>query len=142
MFYAIFSHKRSTQASTLIALLAISIGVFVTGYYYYIQDPLFHQNAFALLTAIVFFWSVYVMETNLRPSRRGTNQPSRRNSRDDARDLEILRVMWKIVTIGLSCLTIGFVLWNLDTVFCSYFRRWRHAVGLPWGMLLEGHGWW
>jgi len=30
----------------------------------------------------------------------------------------------------------------LDNMFCGTLRRWRRDIGLPWGILLEGHGWW
>lgn len=43
---------------------------------------------------------------------------------------------------GLSIFLGGFLIWNLDNVFCSQVRQWRHAVGLPWAVLLEGHAWW
>ena len=36
----------------------------------------------------------------------------------------------------------GFALWNLDNIYCSKLKAWRHELGLPWGILLEGHGWW
>lgn len=43
---------------------------------------------------------------------------------------------------GLAVFVGGFFIWNLDNFFCSQVRRWRHAVGLPWAILLEGHAWW
>src|SRR5271163_4587371 len=92
MFYAIFSHGRATSAKVLVALLIVLLAVFITLYYHYLKDPLFHQNMFALLTAIVFFRSMYAMEVTLRPSRRAKPNESRKVSsgeqaREDQRDL-------------------------------------------------------
>src|SRR5271168_1006308 len=44
MFYAIFSHRRATSTKVLIALLVVLLAVFITLYYHYLKDPLFHQN--------------------------------------------------------------------------------------------------
>lgn len=36
----------------------------------------------------------------------------------------------------------AYFLWNIDVHFCSTLTRWKHQVGLPWGILLEFHGIW
>ena len=151
MFYAIFSHQCSVRNATLVAVGAIGIAAFVTGYYHYLKDPLFHQNTFALLTAIVFFRSLYSMESSLRPSRKAKKQAangrvdvndSAEQTRMDRRDLGILKIMYQMIPVGLGSIALGFLIWNLDNAFCSTLRRWRREIGLPWGILLEGHGWW
>jgi len=47
-----------------------------------------------------------------------------------------------MIACGLGVFLGGFGIWTLDNVYCSTIRRWRHEIGLPWGILLEGHGWW
>lgn len=111
----------------------------------------FHQNAFALITATVLFRSMYVMEVNIRPSLRKkyatapqknmTVSKSERAERE-RRDKEIIKTMWIMVVWGLSIFLGGFGIWALDIKFCSNLRSWRHQIGLPFGILLEGHGWW
>jgi len=121
-------------------------------YYHYLQDPVFHQNAFAMITILVVGRSVYMMEINLRPSLRkkypnashippGQLSPTEKLANEE-RDKLILRRMWLMVGSGVSIFLGGFGIWALDRVFCSNIRRWRHQIGLPWGILLEGHGWW
>jgi dihydroceramidase len=97
---------------------------------------------------------MYVMEVNIRPSLKakyGTTPSKYANpasiSKSERialahRDTEILKEMWVMVAIGLSIFLGGFGIWALDIKYCSQVRRWRHEVGLPWGILLEGHGWW
>ncbi|KIV81482.1 hypothetical protein PV11_03667 [Exophiala sideris] len=148
MFFAIFAHGKSTRTRVLVGVFATGIAVFVTGYYLYIKDPVFHQNAFALITTIVLLRSIYSMEESLRPSRTAKRAPANAASevervRRERRDQEILNTMWfKMIPIGLGSVGLGFLIWNLDTAFCSHLRSWRRQMGLPWGIFLEGHGWW
>jgi dihydroceramidase len=97
----------------------------------------------------------WLVELNLRPSLRkkyGTSavvnsmdlgSNSQRDQFQAARrDEEILKNMWWMITFGLSIFLGGFAIWTLDNKYCSTLRRWRHEIGLPWGIFLEGHGWW
>lgn len=97
------------------------------------QNPVFHQVAYAFLTATVVFRSMWVMESQLRPALE---------ARQGERSNQILKTMWIMVAVGLVTFIGGFFVWKLDNVFCSQIRRWRRAMGLPWAILLEGHGWW
>lgn len=157
MFYATFSYDKSRLYGVLLGIGLLSLAIFITLYYHYIQDPLFHQNAYGLLTAIVLFRSMWIMEVNLRPSFKkqrmdqklatGELRPSdldhpRDLARQDGRDAQILRTMWVMIACGLSIFLGGFAIWNLDNIFCYKLRTWRREIGLPWGILLEGHGWW
>jgi dihydroceramidase len=152
MFYATFSYAKSARFSVLLGIFLVSLAIFITLYYHYLQDPEFHQNAYALLTAIVLLRSMYVMEINIRPSFRskgyGFQQQRNANVRqafskeNEVRDLETLKDMWLMIACGLSIFLGGFGIWTLDNAYCSNLRRWRRQLGLPWGVLLEGHGWW
>jgi len=174
MFYASFSHRRSVAYSFLLSLGLLALALFVTGFYHYLGDPVFHQLVYGLLTAIIFFRSVYVMELGLRPqwrqkeselkllaqlgsgaARSAAERPVdgfgaaakdgldvEEIRRRDDRDIVILKTMWTMIAVGLSIFLGGFAVWNLDDMYCSTLRRWRHAIGLPWGIVLEGHGWW
>jgi dihydroceramidase len=161
MFYATFAHGKSIQYAIVLAGFLVSLAAFITGYYHYLQDPSFHQNMYALLTTIVVLRSMYVMEVNIRPSWKAkerimkqgyhangsmTNtlsvEEEAEQLRKDARDVKILKTMWTMVAYGLSVFLGGFIIWTLDNQLCSSLRNWRREIGLPWGILLEGHGWW
>jgi dihydroceramidase len=156
MAYATFSYSRSRLFSLLLALFLISLAVFITLYYHYLQDPAFHQNAYAILTVVVLVRAMWVMELTLRPSLRQSENEYRSQhggrSMDkeqqeisrwkDRRDGRILGTMWVMIACGLSTFLGGFAIWGLDNVYCSTLREWRREIGLPWGILLEGHGWW
>jgi dihydroceramidase len=155
MCYATFSYSRSRQFTFLLALGLVSLALFITLYYHYLQDPAFHQRAYAILTVIVMVRSMYVMEFALRPSlkmgeeqhkavrkRSMTADEKRISKSEDRRDAKILAVMWAMIGCGLSMFLGGFAIWSLDNKYCPTVRRWRRIVGLPWGIALEGHGWW
>ncbi|KAJ5823278.1 Ceramidase [Penicillium robsamsonii] len=156
MAYASFSYSRSTTTRVCLGIALAGLAVFITLYYHYLQDPVFHQNAFALLTIIVVVRSMYTMEVTLRPKWRHSTEEDRlarqkkglpvptkeRQHYENVRNEKTLKTMWFMVIYGLSMFLGGFFIWNLDNVFCSEIRRMRRSVGLPWGILLEGHGWW
>jgi len=156
MAYATFSYSRSRLFSLLLALFLVSLAIFITLYYHYLQDPAFHQNAYAILTVVVLVRAMWVMELTLRRSSRESENEfrlqheGRSMDKDqqeisrwkDRRDSRILRTMWTMIACGLSTFLGGFAIWGLDNVYCSTLREWRREIGLPWGILLEGHGWW
>ena len=161
MFFATFAHGKSFQYAMVLSVFLVSLSAFITGYYHYLQDPSFHQNMYALLTAIVLLRSMYVMEVSIRPSWKAkemmmkqghhangsmtdilSDEEEAEQLKKDARDVKILKTMWTMVAYGLSVFLGGFAIWTLDNKLCSDLRQWRKEIGLPWGILLEGHGWW
>jgi dihydroceramidase len=87
------------------------------------------------------------MEVNIRPKFKSKERVARSphpngGLKDDIRDKEILRTMWTMIAFGLSIFLGGFAIWQLDNIYCSTLIKWRRQIGLPWGILLEGHGWW
>lgn len=158
MCFATFAFAKSLKVSVMIGVFLVGLAVGITLYYHYLQDPTFHQNAYALLTATVLLRCMWVMETQLRPSRivkqqqlesTGSNgttkhlaKQSSPKSGQDRRMEGILKRMWLMIAYGLSIFLLGFFIWTMDNVYCSSLRGWRKEVGLPWGILSEGHGWW
>jgi dihydroceramidase len=152
MNYATFSYAQSRMYRIVLAVGLISLAVFITLYYHYLQDPAFHQNAYAILTAIVLFRAMYVMEVNIRPKFKSKEREAADprphggvtavKERADEKDRETLRVMWQMIVFGLSIFLGGFAIWHLDNEYCSKLIKWRREIGMPWGFVLEGHGWW
>lgn len=155
MCYAVFSYSKSRQFAIILAISLVSLAIFITLYYHYLQNPIFHQIVYALLTVVMLARSMYVMEFTLRPSlkmskeqhklqrKRSMTADEKVTSRfEDRRDARILKLMWTMIASGLFTFLSGFALWSLDNEYCSTIRSWRRQLGLPWGILLEGHGWW
>lgn len=153
MVYATFAYRQTRLYSQVLCIFLVALALFITLFYHYLQDPRFHQNMYALLTAVVLFRSMYVMEVSIRPSLRHKRKEKENlvvkgvpddheRVRENDRDVQILIDMWSLVACGLALFLGGFTIWKLDNDYCTNLRRWRREAGLPWGILLEGHGWW
>nr|POE47647.1 alkaline ceramidase 3 [Quercus suber] len=132
MFWATFAHKQSRAVQTLIAVAVAALALFITLYYHFLQDPTFHQTAYALLTAVVLLRSMWIMEMRIRPYFRKQKEDLHKKNltpleedRQDVRDRAILKKMWALVATGLFVFLGGFAIWNLDNAFCSKLRAWR-----------------
>ena len=174
MCYGTFAWSRSMFFRIALGVGLVALAAFITIYYWYLQgdvqtqkpssqpgsnmssDPVFHQNAYAVLTAVVLLRAMYLMETHLRPSitknertipvSDGMNlgkAPERACALKHGNELHVvLSKMWLMIAVGLSIFLSGFGIWQLDNTYCSDLRRVRRDLGLPWGILLEGHAWW
>ncbi|KAL7628185.1 alkaline ceramidase ydc1 [Parahypoxylon ruwenzoriense] len=143
MCFATFSYGRSVRFSSCLGAGLVSLAWFITARYYKTKDPQFHQDAYAVLTAVVVLSNVWIMERILRPALKG-----REVARGRAHALklpttnEVIRRMWIMVVAGLGIFLGGYLIWNLDNMYCGTIRKWRHQLGLPWAVVLEGHAWW
>lgn len=125
MWFATFGHKQSRFFMSLLAMALASTFVVIAVIYHYLGDPVFHQNAYAILTATVIGRSWYQVQTQVK----NTSPESYKSMRD-------------MVLLGLVSVTAAFTLWNLDTIYCRHLIAARRRVGMPWGFLFEGHAYW
>ena len=156
MVYVSLSYRKSTTAQITLAGVLVVSCTFITLYYHYLQDPVFHQTVYGALTFFIVFKSIYDMEYALRPSLRKSEESDRmwkehyclpvlskqENSEKNERDMSILKSMYTLVAFGITVFLSGFAMWGIDRVACSQLRIWRREIKLPYGILLEGHGWW
>lgn len=111
MMYASFAYSRSRYFSTVLGtgLLALAGSITVWSflyvmlgvvdislitlqlYYHLTKDPVFHQVAYAILTATIVFRSMWVMESQLRPALE---------SRGGNKSKELLKTVWIMVATG------------------------------------------
>ncbi|KAJ2985600.1 hypothetical protein NUW58_g5443 [Xylaria curta] len=141
MAHATFAYARSSRFSFILGVGLIGLAYFITARYYHTKDPLFHQNAYAILTATVVFSNMYIMEKVLRPALKAREE-KRPSSSPVPSTRASLSQMWIMVATGLSIFLGGFLIWNLDNMYCDTIRRWRHQIKLPFAVILEGHAWW
>ncbi|KAK5654777.1 hypothetical protein OQA88_6813 [Cercophora sp. LCS_1] len=131
--YAAFSHGRSSRERILIAVALVGVACFITVYYLYAKDPVFHQVAYGFLTLATTFRGFYVSEWQVRQHLR-QRIPHEADQR--MKQIRTLAISGILMFLG------GFILWNLDNVFCRHLKDARNHVQLPWAVVLEGHGWW
>ena len=91
------------------------------------RNPVYHQVVFANIMFLNVFRTAYL----LRKPPTALRVP--------AHDRQIVT---RLFTSGALTFIMGFLIWNLDNIFCSRVTRWKHAVGWPAAFLLEGHSWW
>lgn len=141
MVFATFSYARSTRTSALLGAGLMGLAWFITAYYYKTKNPDFHQISYAILTALVVFSNMAIIQKHVRPAlnkRQKTRPPDSTVPPADA----IVKEMWLMLVVGLSIFLGGYALWIADIELCPEIRGWRRHIQLPWGVLLEGHGWW
>jgi dihydroceramidase len=104
----------------------VGYSVFVTWSYLIINDPVFHQVAYAFVIFIIVIRSLY---TVLSLPRTATY------------DYEYPRLL-KLLKLAAAGFIISFGVWNIDNQCCSYLRHFRSMVPYALGALTQLHGWW
>lgn len=97
--------------------------LFTYVYIYIFRDPMFHQIYYAMLNFLLIYKTHLVIQKVIKND-------------------QLRRRQYKLLTLGFSLFAFGFFIWNLDNIFCTKLIGWRRTIGLPLGVLLEGHGWW
>ncbi|KAK4170173.1 ceramidase-domain-containing protein [Cladorrhinum sp. PSN259] len=133
MSFATFSYNRQLRTQILIAVGLTGLAAFITIYYLYAKNPVFHQVAYGLLTLSTVVRGFYVTQYKLRPAVC---------KRNPVRGELIMKQMWKLAFSGIIMFLVGFFLWNVDTIFCKHITTTKQRLQLPWSAVLEGHGWW
>ncbi|KAK4131799.1 aPHC-domain-containing protein [Trichocladium antarcticum] len=131
--YASFAYRQPVKVQVLIGAALVGLASFITVYYLYAKNPVFHQVAYGALTLGTTAWGFYVMENVLRPVLR------KRNPVECDR---YMRDMWRLAATGILMFLAGFVLWNVDNLFCHHLTASKKQMLLPWSLVLETHGWW
>lgn len=122
-FWSVFSEFKTRQQSVMIAIGIFSAANLLTLIYLYFKDPTIHQVSYALLNAGIIFQSHFL-------------------TRKHVHDAAARAQLYKTMLLGVVIFLLGYLLWNLDIHFCSYVRGKRREWGMPYGFVLEGHGWW
>jgi len=115
---------HSTRAKSLAIGLTL-FNVLFSWTYYMWRNPVYHQLVFGALVIAAATRTMYLQkaESHRIPA-------------------EVRSTISKIFLWGVATFTFGFIVWNLDNVFCNIVTRWKVALGWPLAFLLEGHSWW
>ncbi|KNZ64179.1 hypothetical protein VP01_1058g7 [Puccinia sorghi] len=120
------SLPRTRFVSYLPYILVIySLGV--SAIYLRYPNPVFHQVAYALIQTVATFRSAYTV----RAAPEGTFR-EQKNKSDAIRYL----------LIGSVTFMTGFLIWNVDNLFCDRISHLKEYLGTPLSFILEGHAWW
>ncbi|KAJ2783459.1 alkaline ceramidase ydc1 [Coemansia interrupta] len=122
--YSIIEIDKETKfgARVPIALAATMLGVTLV-YIFWIQNPVFHQIVFALTV---------ISTVAISCKREAEMQLSNRTK----------RILRRQLYTGVLGMLGGFLVWNLDNIFCQQLRTYRTRLSSPLDVLLQLHGWW
>jgi len=112
-------NKKSKNLGTFFTAFNI---LFTLAYAIY-RNPVFHQVVFATLMLTVLFRTEYLMRSSAIPEA-------------------MLKQLKTVFRGGAVTFVAGFVIWNLDNIFCLDLTGWKFAITWPAAFLLEGHAWW
>ncbi|KAJ7786640.1 ceramidase [Mycena metata] len=118
-----FESKRTR----LLTVVAGAFNVLFTWSYYINRNPVYHQFVFGILMLSISFRIYYL----LTRSTVGKRIPADKRA-----------AILNLFTLGFAQFLFGFIIWNLDNIFCDTLTRWKVSIGWPLAFLLEGHSWW
>ncbi|KAF8641042.1 hypothetical protein AX17_000686 [Amanita inopinata Kibby_2008] len=110
----------------LIFLLIVFDCLFTLSYYLY-RNPVYHQVVFASIVFTVTFRITYVLKYSSASSQISS---------------ETKVTIGKLFGTGAALFAFGFLIWNMDNVFCINLTYVKRSLGWPAAFLLEGHSWW
>jgi dihydroceramidase len=125
MLHGVYTVRMSASASRLTAvLICLPVAAFSA---FYVRSGLiiYHTAAFVTQLFLLTVQSFYLFHW-------ATPQFA------EEKVLVWRRGQWAAIAVSLT----GYLLWNIDLEFCAELRAIREQMGMPWGFVLELHGWW
>lgn len=136
--YRVTTFRKSKTWSAVFACGLIAWLVLVATLYVVYDILIAHQATFGVMCVVVAHKTRGLMKERVRdPEKR---RRLRVLARAGTGMLVYLDKMHRVLTCSVSGFG-GFGIWLIDNLACSHLRGARNAVGLPWGFLLELHGW-
>jgi len=117
---------HSTRSEVLIVLLALFDVLFTWSYMVY-RNPVYHQIVFASLIIITALRVTYILQLSDASQRI----PAKAK-----------KTITRFFSTGSALFALGFLIWNVDNIFCHTLTTWKVSIGWPAAFLLEGHSWW
>ncbi|KAF5385401.1 hypothetical protein D9615_001244 [Tricholomella constricta] len=117
---------KTARTKLLITLLVIFDVLFTWSYMVY-RNPVYHQVVFATIVLTSAARVTYL----LKWSERTLDIPDKTKA-----------TIGKLFSRGAAMFAFGFLIWNLDNIFCDTLTHWKVSIGWPRAFLLEGHSWW
>lgn len=122
VLYTIFSFQLGRTARVLLALGLASLLSGLTWAHHFLGESSLHRLVFGSFIVCVFFRTQFLMRTKVT-------------------DQIAVQKMRKLAVVGSVTFVLGYALWLVDEIGCSYLRNTRAYTGMPLGFFLEFHGW-
>lgn len=133
---------KSKEYSRNIALTLIGGITVETLYHSHMNEHVVHELTFLFLILLV------IGRTRSLISKRVVRPEDKQNLRrlavfgaGDSLSLLTNKTV-TMADVHTACFLFGYLLWQLDFIYCAKLTSWKRAIGMPWSFLLEFHGWW
>jgi len=123
VLHRVIVFNKSTTFSLTTGGIITAVLVAASIIYYITGNMDFHSACFAVMIVAVGGRTAWLIEKKIH-------------------DSEVKRKMRNLSRIGLACSVVGYSVWLIDHWACSGLRSTRRSMGMPWGFILELHGWW
>jgi len=90
------------------------------------RNPVYHQIVFASLIMITTLRVTYILQL----SEASQRIPAKAK-----------KTITHFFSIGAALFSLGFLIWNVDNIFCHTLTTWKVSMGWPIAFLLEGQLW-
>ncbi|EKM61615.1 uncharacterized protein PHACADRAFT_156863 [Phanerochaete carnosa HHB-10118-sp] len=117
---------RNLRTSMLFVSLLVFNVLFTWAYAVY-RNPVFHQVVFASIMFMSLFRATYLLRSAPYAQPISTHDK---------------RTVSRLFGTGAATFLFGFLIWNLDNVYCLRLTSWKEFMGWPGAFILEGHAWW
>ncbi|THY33975.1 hypothetical protein D6D01_02072, partial [Aureobasidium pullulans] len=114
--------KTPTFTNWFSGLLLLAV-ITETTYHVMMDEHTVHELSFVFLIVMVAVKTRYLIKARVQ-------RPEDKN------------MLQKSVIFGAGCFIFGYLLWQLDFIFCTRLTAIKRVLGIPWGFLLELHRWW
>ncbi|CAD1812966.1 Ceramidase family protein [Candida parapsilosis] len=121
--WSIFSEFKTKRQSFFVGLSIFVSAATLTIIYLQIRNPTIHQTAYGAMNVLGIFKSTSLCSKYVH-------------------DPKVKRQMNMMAVLGIGLFFFGYILWNMDIHLCDQVRSTRRDWGMPYGFVLEGHGWW
>jgi len=106
---------HSTRSEVLIVLLALFDVLFTWSYMVY-RNPVYHQIVFASLIIITALRVTYILQLSDASQRI----PAKAK-----------KTITRFFSTGSALFALGFLIWNVDNIFCHTLTTWKVSIGWP-----------
>ena len=86
------------------------------------RNPVYHQVTFGLLMFIITARTEWIIK---QYAGKAIPTPE-------------IKKLRRTLLVGTVTFSLGFVVWNLDNLFCDNITAWKYKIGWPAAFLLEG----
>ncbi|KAF2264571.1 alkaline phytoceramidase [Lojkania enalia] len=123
LLHQVLTFSRPRGERIRITLLILGSNIAVAVYHCWADEIIMHEIAFAMMVFI-------------------SGRKVRQLIRERVKGQEAKKRLGKLASLGTYSGLFGYFLWSIDFHLCHWVTPVKRWMGLPWGFLLELHGWW